>query len=399
MRDGERQLPKPGEGGPAGSTSPLVVVHALGRLSPGGGVQVVVRGLAGGLDPSEIDLHVVTSRPWREVDDVDGLALTLHPLDFAGNRLTVRVRARLMVGVARWVRRLRADVVQVHSGIGWLGLLARCTSPRAAFVLEVHDAPGSGRHGARTDSFEGWMVRRLGVVAVCHSRQVEAAIGDLWHTKATSVRRFPLGVDTDMYVPVETSARETWRKENGIDPGSFLLVGIGRGAPSKRFDLAIDVAAAARAGGAPVELVIIGPGEMPNLRERAEAQGISDHVHLFDSRYDDDLAIAVASADVLVSTSEYEGFGLTLVEGMACGLPVVAMSVGGVVDLVDDGVTGHLVTSGDVAEHAGRIVELAADPDAAAAMGAAGRARVEALFSHQAVARNFTHLYQELARR
>lgn len=385
--------------GPAVPGTPLVVLHTLGRLSPGGGVQVVVRGLAGGLDPSEIDLHVVTSRPWKEVDLLDDLALTLHPLDFTGARIGVRERVRLMAGTARWARRVRADVIQVHSGIAWLGLLARFTSPRAAFVLEVHDAPGSGRHGARTDRFEGWIVRRLGATAVCHSRQVEDAIGELWRTRPASVRRFALGVDTDMYVPVDHAVRDAWRREHGVDPDATVLVGIGRGAPSKRFDLAIDVAAAARSRGADVELMVIGPGEMPNLRERAEHHGISEHVHLLDSRYDNDLAVAIASADILVSTSEYEGFGLTLVEGMACGLPVVAMSVGGVVDLVVDGLTGHLVTSGDVDEHAERIVELAADPARAAEMGAAGRERAEELFSIRAVARNFTTLYQELAHR
>jgi glycosyltransferase involved in cell wall biosynthesis len=189
------------------------------------------------------------------------------------------------------------------------------------------------------------------------------------------------------------------RMAHGIADDTTVLVGVGRGAPSKRFDLAIDVAAAARFRGCDVDLVVIGPGEMPNLRERAQVAGISDHVHLLDSRYGPDLAEAVGSADALISTSEYEGFGLTLVEGMACGLPVLAMRVGGVVDLVEDGVTGHLVPSGDVAAHADRVVELAADPALARSMGAAGRERVLDRFSVGAVARNFTHVYQELARR
>ncbi len=379
--------------------SPVVVVHALGRLSPGGGVQVVVRGLADGLDPQEVELHVVTSRPWRAVDLVDDLALTLHPLDFTGNRLDPLTRLRLMWGTARWTRRLHADVIQVHSGIAWMGLLARILSPRAGFVLEVHDAPGSGRHGRVTDRVEGALVRWAGAMAVCHSHQVESAISELWKVPARSVRRFPLGVDTECFAPIDAAGRRRWRQAHGIADDTTVLVGVGRGAPSKRFDLAIDVAAAARSRGCDVDLVVIGPGEMPNLRERAQIAGISDHVHLLDSRYGPDLAEAVGSADALISTSEYEGFGLTLVEGMACGLPVLAMRVGGVVDLVEDGVTGHLVPSGDVAAHADRVVELAADPALARSMGAAGRERVLDRFSVGAVARNFTHLYQELARR
>jgi glycosyltransferase involved in cell wall biosynthesis len=99
------------------------------------------------------------------------------------------------------------------------------------------------------------------------------------------------------------------------------------------------------------------------------------------------------------STSEYEGFGLTIAEGMACGLAVVAMSVGGIPDLVVDGETGFLVPSGDVDAFAERLSELDADRPRLRALGRGGRARAVELFSLDALAENFTRLYEELAGR
>lgn len=377
--------------------SPLVVVHAVGRLSPGGGVQIVVRRMAQAIDPKEVELHVITNRPAFEQDQLDEIPVVIHAQNFTRAGFRVRDRIRLAFGIARTVRRLRADVVQVHSGTAWLGLAARVAAPRTPFVLEVHDAPGSGRHGHRTDAFEGWCVRRLGLTAVSHSSQVDAEVQRLYRPAPGHARCFPLGVDTAMFAPTSIEEQSAWRRANGFGAEETIVIAIGRPARSKRFDLAIDAVAAARRSGVDACLVVIGVGDLPALREHAASAGVSEHVHLWDARYGVELAAAISAADMLSSTSEYEGFGLTLAEAMACATPVVAMAVGGVVDLIDDGVTGFLVTPGDLEEHAERIVQLAGDRDLAARMGVAGRSRTEQRFSLPALAANFTRLYQELA--
>lgn len=360
---------------------------------------MVVRNLARGIDPARVDLHVVTYRPIVAMDQLDEVPATIHPLGFTGNRLPPRTRLELMVGAARKVRAIRPAVVQVHSGLVWLGLLAWAIRPRTPVVVEVHDAPDSGRHGQATDRFEGWFVRRRGVTAVCHSTAVQSQTEAVWRLDPGTVRRFPLGIDTDAFGPVDEARRVHWRASVGIDPAATVVIAVGRNVPSKRLPLAIDAVASARAAGANVEFVFSGP-DGDGLGEHAAARGIADHVHfLGGSLTEEELVLAVGSADILSSTSEYEGFGLTLAEGMACGLAVVAMSVGGVVDLVDDAVTGFLVESGDVDAFAEHLVELDADRDRLRRMGEAGRARAVERFSLHALAENFTQLYEELAGR
>lgn len=379
----------------SGGERPLVVANLMGRLSPGGGVQMVVRRLAEGLDPNRVQLHVVTMRPdWDDLSDVPAV---VHVGRFGGSRFRLRDRVTIAVRMAWQVRSIRPDVVHLHSGVAWLGLLARATSPRTPFVIEVHDAPGSGRHADSTDWMEGALVRRFGVTAICHSAQVEDELVARSRVPRSSISRFPLGIDTAAFAPVEAAVRTATRAQLGLRPDSVAVIAVGRMAPLKRFDLVVEAVAALRERGIDAELLVIGSGDHDALAAVATGCGIADAVHL--TGFVDDLPTAIASCDILCSASEYEGFGLTLAEGMASGLPVVATSTGGVPDVVDDGVTGHLVPVGDLAAFTDRLARLAESPAERAALGTAGRARATELFSLGAVSRAFEDAYHAAAGR
>ncbi|MGH3924181.1 MAG: glycosyltransferase, partial [Pseudonocardiaceae bacterium] len=110
----------------------------------------------------------------------------------------------------------------------------------------------------------------------------------------------------------------------------------------------------------------------------------------------------LSAATVFVCPSVYEPLGIVNLEAMACGTAVVASAVGGIPEVVDDGVTGLLVPYD---EHdpeafarglARRVNELLADPDRAATMGHAGRKRAVAEFAWSAVAKRTVELYEQL---
>jgi glycogen synthase len=100
-------------------------------------------------------------------------------------------------------------------------------------------------------------------------------------------------------------------------------------------------------------------------------------------------------AAVFACPSVYEPFGLINLEAMACGTAVVASAVGGIVEVVDDGVTGTLVPPGRPDELAAAIRTLLDEPARARAMGAAGRKRVEELFSWASVAERTETVYRD----
>jgi starch synthase len=114
-----------------------------------------------------------------------------------------------------------------------------------------------------------------------------------------------------------------------------------------------------------------------------------------------ELAQVLTAADVFLCPSVYEPFGLTNLEAMACELPVVATAVGGIPEIVVEGVTGHLVAydpdhTAFAAALADAINRLLADPERAAAMGRAGRARAVEHFGWPAVASRTVALYEKV---
>jgi glycosyltransferase involved in cell wall biosynthesis len=165
----------------------------------------------------------------------------------------------------------------------------------------------------------------------------------------------------------------------------------GRLVRSKRVDLVLDAVASVH----DVQVLVVGHGELHDeLQQRVAELDLGSRVCFAGFVDDDALPALFASADLVASASEYEGFGLTLVEAMACGLPVVATAVGGVTDVVEPGATGTLVPFGDVAAMAEQICLLADDAGLRARWGSAGRRRAVERFSLRALGAGFTEAYR-----
>jgi len=104
----------------------------------------------------------------------------------------------------------------------------------------------------------------------------------------------------------------------------------------------------------------------------------------------------IGAADVVVCSSHFESYGMVNVEAMACGKPVVSTNRGGPSETVLHGETGFLVEPGDAGGLAQSVIKLLRDPALRAKMGAAGRARVETMFSAQATAGQFMDTVERL---
>src|SRR5262249_21761561 len=109
--------------------------------------------------------------------------------------------------------------------------------------------------------------------------------------------------------------------------------------------------------------------------------GLAEHVHFVGRVEDERLLDYYAAADVFVLPSSSEAQGIVALEAMACGLPVVATAVGGLLGTIDDGETGLLVPPGDVDALATALVGLLRDAPARMALGAAARRTVEREFA------------------
>jgi starch synthase len=205
------------------------------------------------------------------------------------------------------------------------------------------------------------------------------------------------GIDTDVYRPDPSTDVLTAR---GVDPSRPYVLFIGRITRQK------GVPHLLRAAGQldrEVQLVLCaGAADTPELA--AEVQSLVDGlrtsragVHWIDEMVPRTEAIQLLThAAVFVCPSVYEPLGIVNLEAMACSTPVVATAVGGIPEVVDDGVTGLLVACDDTVEDglAAAVNALVREPERAAAMGAAGRKRVLAEFSWGAVAAATVDVYR-----
>ena len=127
---------------------------------------------------------------------------------------------------------------------------------------------------------------------------------------------------------------------------------------------------------------------------QATALHVDSHIHFLGRRRD--VPELLASSDLFVLPSLWEGLSMALLEAMATGLPIVASEVSGTVQVMIPGETGYLVPSGDVQGLFKAVEQLLSDPARAQAMGAAARRRVEATFSAQKQADEHLALYRRL---
>ncbi|MGY2003569.1 glycogen synthase [Blastococcus sp. SYSU DS1024] len=208
------------------------------------------------------------------------------------------------------------------------------------------------------------------------------------------------GVDAEAYRPVH--APEVVRGL-GVDPDRPYALFVGR--ITRQKGLAHLLAAADQLPADAGLVLCAGAADTP-----AERQQVADAVAELQARRDgvvwieamlprEQLVPLITGATVFVCPSVYEPLGIVNLEAAACGTAVVASAVGGIPEVVDDGRTGLLVPydeadpAGFAAGLAARTGELLADPDRAAAMGAAGRERVLAEFGWTAVAERTVEVY------
>jgi glycosyltransferase involved in cell wall biosynthesis len=297
------------------------------------------------------------------------------------------VLAILRVGAA--ARRVRADIIHSNSIITHFDcVLAALVTGRKA-VIELHEivAPGVGRQA-------------LGAAAILSARAlaISTAVADqlpAWARRKVTV--IPQGIELDRFDP--DGPTDGWRNRLSAKPDAPLVIAVGRIDPEKALHVAIRSVAAVRAAGVDAHLALVGgpgkdDGTYLNELETLAAQQLPDAFHVEPPV--SDVAPLMRSADVLLSTSTEEPFGLVLLEAQACGLPVVSTASGGPLDFIDNGETGLLVPPGDHRAAAAAIVELLTHSEHAARIKVNARALVSRSFTAPVRAQRISDLYTKV---
>lgn len=370
-------------------TRPLIA-HVMYRFDVGGlenGVVNLINNM-----PAETYRHAIISlteitdfRQRIKRDDVQFIALNKEP----GHSLWLYPK------LFKLFRTLKPAVVHTRN-LGALELVIPAWA--AAVPARIH-----GEHGRDVGDIDGsskkyqW-VRRLYSPFVTYyialSRNLQDYLLDSVGTPRSKVFQIYNGVDATRFYPA--AKRQAVQNCPFVSDDLWLLGTVGRMQTVKNqtdlaraFIMALKLAPELRRT---LRLVMVGEGplrtESVQLLEKA---GCRELAWLPGER--SDVADILRALDCFVLPSLAEGVSNTILEAMSCGLPVIATDVGGNAELVEPGVTGALVSSGDIPALAAEIVAFARERDRARAMGQAGRQAVERRFSLMAMVNQYQELY------
>ena len=218
------------------------------------------------------------------------------------------------------------------------------------------------------------------------------------------LRTVPCGYDQRLFHPVD---RTEVRARLGLDPDEEIVLQLGRLVPRKGVDTVISAMALLRdrhrrfvrlliVGGAEREPNPTGDPELARLVALVESLGLGDRVTFVGRRDRGELRDYYAAADIFVSTPWYEPFGITPVEAMACGVPVIGSAVGGIKTTVADGETGYLVPPRDPEALAARIAHCFGQPGLLAVLGRLAQHRASTLYTWDRVTSLLEDVYNEV---
>lgn len=376
----------------------MKILCVIERLCSPGGAERQLLTLARTLTARGHECTIAALFPGSNLaSELPALGIGFHELKIPFQRDYIRAATRL----ARLVRRGKFDVVQAHLLPAAIASgLSRTLASGPARVVVLHNLDyeiypaRTGRQKALR-SLHALCLRRFtdGLVAVseCVARHYRNEMG-LGHITA-----IPNSIELDAPPQVFLDKREAFREELGIANGTSLLVYSARMVKQKGHLRLFRVLDILRTRGVIPKVMLIGSGPLEaEIRAAVESGGIGNQVIMTGNIPHEEALKRIASADLFISPSDQEGFPLAPAEAMALGVPVVATAVGGVPELVEDGVTGLLVPPGNPEALADAVARALSDRGMRQRFQSAAPERIQTHFTPAVIARRWEAYFKEM---
>ena len=377
-----------------------------------GGLQVVVDQLARAQTSQGHDVSLITR--WKDARSVNLArlpyrALALPPQKSFSSIPFRSVGAKWPVASAvKWHQMRRDfDLWHIHwlYPTGWMafdtleamGVPALVTAHGADINVDAESGYGYRQFESHENRVKILAPKLSAVSAITPSaRQTLLQLG----VRNDAIFDIPNGVDAKRLAECSGS---NVRQRLGIGSATQIVLSVGRNDPNKGFHHAVEILSELVAQGIDAVWVFVGK-DTGNLRELFEKAGLAERVRLHppitgkpgaDYAPPAELAELYAAADVLVSTSAGEGFGLTLLEAMACKTPAVGFDVAGVRDVIAHDVDGLLSKHGDLAGMSAAIASILTDHRLSSRLGKAGAAKAMR-YDWSQIAAEYLTVYQSM---
>jgi glycosyltransferase involved in cell wall biosynthesis len=386
------------------SEAPIRVLRVIARLNMGGPALHVAY-LSAGLAERGYETTLVAGSLARGEGSMayvaEDLGVRVVKLDALSREISPVRDAISVLRLARLIREQRPQILHTHTAkAGTVGRLAALLAGGARPPIVVHTFHGHVLRGYfgpfKSQAFRllERLLARVTTRLIAVSPQVRDDLVSLGVAPAEKFSVVRLGVELGERVQTRVAGAEA-RARLGIGPERFVVGWVGRMTGVKRTADVLKGVAQLRERGVDAVLLMVGDGPDRERVERgASVLGIMRHCYFLG--YQEDVSEWYQAFDAMVLPSANEGTPVVVIEALAAGCPVVATSVGGVPDVIRDGVDGFLVAASDIEQLAERLARLAADPELRARMGEAGRESVPRRYAVERLVGDVDELYRSL---
>jgi glycosyltransferase involved in cell wall biosynthesis len=381
------------------------VLRVIARLNVGGPALHVAY-LTAGLADRGYDTTLVAGTVARGEESMAFVAqqrgVRIETLDELHRDVAPFQDARAIVRLARLIRRERPTILHTHTAkAGAVGRIAALLAGGARPPVVVHTFHGHvlrGYFGTVLSlgfrTLERWLAK-VTTTLIAVSPEVRDDLVRLGIAPASKFRVVRLGIELDERVATDAGTRAGIRKLLGISEEAFVVGWVGRMTAVKRTTDVLHAMRRLLDSDVDAYLLLVGDGpERRQLENKAHDLGIARRCRFVG--YQDEVADFYSAIDVLLLPSANEGTPVSVIEALAAERPAVATRVGGVPDVIRDGVDGFLVAFGDTDSLGDRLAELARDPVLRARMGAQGRVRVLERYAVARLVNDVDRLYKSL---
>jgi glycosyltransferase involved in cell wall biosynthesis len=351
-----------------------------------GGAEIIVRDIARSLDRDRFDVCVCCTKDLGDVGRqlvADGIDTFVLPGQKAG-----RVDYSSSIKLRQAIVKRKVDVVHSHSTSALFDAsLCRMSLPALRLVHTFHfgNYPLASRRHHVLEAICTRAVDKLIAVGLAQRQRILAT----YRLSESRIRVVWNGVKSP------SSFSSSFRAQVGT--GDRLLVGtIATLIEQKGLFELLETARRCKDAGRHMQFVIVGDGPMrPMLEQRRRELGLDDTV-VFTGWIDNAATAALPAFDVFFQTSRWEAMSIAILEAMASGKPIVATRVGDNPHVIEDGVSGVLVESGNAAVMADALARVG-DRNLREKLGTAARSRFQQLFTLERMIKSYEGVYSELA--
>ncbi len=352
-----------------------------------------------GMDRRLYEVELACAPGGRLIDLVQEHRMTVRPFKNLVQPLNPLKDTLALINLIFFLKKNPYHIVHTHNSKA--GFLGRLAAKLARVPVIIHTVHGFAFHDQEPPwrqtlfrNLERAASRWCDKMIFISQPLIDCALREQIVAEEKTVKIYS-GIELDLFRPATSRTKNNSRKKWNIDQRAAVIGIVSKLWEGKGHVILLEAFKELKKEMKDAFLVIVGEGDLYDKLVRiANRNGLSDSV-LF-TGFQLDVSEIIATFDVAVLPSFFEGMGRVLLESMAMGKPVVASRVGGIPDLVEHGINGLLVTPGDTQELTDALQKILNDKKLAQRLGKEGQKRVKEQFSADVMVQSIEKVYREL---